>query len=140
MLDPKKIDLLESLGGLKGLLKGLGMSRTRGLGRKVLMRSNSFKARATLDDRPGPGTAGASQRHGREEEDVSGIVVMGPEENGVGWKPNNEGDEDNPIFPATLDERRKVYGQNVLPHKPSKSLLALMWIALKDKVLVSYPL
>ena len=104
------------------------------------MRSNSFKAHTTLDDRPGPGTAGASQRHGREEEDVSGIVVTSPEENGVGWKPNNEGDKDNPIFPATLDERRKVYGQNVLPHKPLKSLLALMWIALKDKVLVSYPL
>ena len=64
MLDPKKIDLLESLGGLKGLLKGLGMSQMRGLGRKVLMRSNSFKARTALDDRPGPVTAGASQQHG----------------------------------------------------------------------------
>ena len=71
---------------------------------------------------------------------MSGIVMTGPEENGVRWKPNNEGDKDNPIFPATLDKQRKVYGQNVLLHRPLKSLLVLMWIALKDKVLVSYPL
>ena len=71
---------------------------------------------------------------------MSGIVMMGPEENGVRWKPNNEGDKDNPIFPATLDKWMKVYGQNVLLHKPLKSLLVLMWIALKDKVLVNYPL
>ena len=56
VLDPKNIDLLESLGGVKGLFKGLGTSWTRGLGRRALMRSDTFKARATSDNRPGPGT------------------------------------------------------------------------------------
>ncbi|KAG8943159.1 hypothetical protein FRC03_002640, partial [Tulasnella sp. 419] len=39
-------------------------------------------------------------------------------------------------FEASLDERRRVYGANVLPSRASKSLLQLMWIALKDKVLI----
>lgn len=60
MLHLKNIDLLESLVGLKGLLKGLGMSQMRGLGRKALMRSNSIKAGAASDSRPGFGTASAS--------------------------------------------------------------------------------
>lgn len=68
---------------------------------------------------------------------MPGIVVTGPEDDGVGGKPDDEDDEDNPIFSATLDEQRRVYGQNVLPHRALKSLLALMWMALKDKVLVS---
>ena len=38
---------------------------------------------------------------------------------------------------ASMDERRRVYGPNDLPIRPSKSLLYLMWLAFKDKVLVS---
>lgn len=40
---------------------------------------------------------------------------------------------------ASMDERRRVYGPNDLPIRPSKSLLYLMWLAFKDKVLVSSP-
>lgn len=38
---------------------------------------------------------------------------------------------------ATFADRERVYGKNLLPDRPSKSLLELMWIAFKDKVLVS---
>lgn len=38
---------------------------------------------------------------------------------------------------ATYEDRRRVYGRNDLPERPSKSLLQLMWMAFKDKVLVS---
>lgn len=48
------------------------------------MRSDSFKAGAALDCKTGPGTAGASQQHGREEEDAPASVVIDPEDNGVG--------------------------------------------------------
>ncbi|KAH8109562.1 calcium-translocating P-type ATPase [Phellopilus nigrolimitatus] len=34
---------------------------------------------------------------------------------------------------ATHADRQRVYGQNVLPARASKSLLLLMWLALKDK-------
>ena len=68
-----------------------------------------------------------SQRHSwevRGEGEVAGIIMTAPE-GGIGGKPDDD-DENNLISSATLDECRKVYGHNVLPH----------W-ALKDKVLVS---
>ena len=40
-------------------------------------------------------------------------------------------------FKASLDDRKRVYGDNILPTKKTKSLLQLMWMAMKDKVLVS---
>ncbi|KIP10478.1 hypothetical protein PHLGIDRAFT_84980 [Phlebiopsis gigantea 11061_1 CR5-6] len=39
-------------------------------------------------------------------------------------------------YAATMEDRHRVYGQNVLPSRKTKSLLQLMWLALKDKVLV----
>ncbi|KAJ7182037.1 hypothetical protein C8R46DRAFT_885366 [Mycena filopes] len=39
-------------------------------------------------------------------------------------------------FAASLEVRRRVYGENVLPRRATKSLLSLMYTALKDKVLV----
>jgi Ca2+-transporting ATPase len=42
-----------------------------------------------------------------------------------------------PQYKTSMEERRKVYGRNDLPDRPSKTLLQLMWIAFKDKVLVS---
>ncbi|EPQ52794.1 Ca-transporting ATPase [Gloeophyllum trabeum ATCC 11539] len=39
-------------------------------------------------------------------------------------------------YAASLDERKRVYGANILPHRASKSLWKLMWLALKDKVLI----
>ncbi|ELU40116.1 cation-transporting atpase fungi [Rhizoctonia solani AG-1 IA] len=43
---------------------------------------------------------------------------------------------DTPQSRASVDDRRRVYGVNVMPSRKSKSLLLLMWLALKDKVLV----
>ena len=39
-------------------------------------------------------------------------------------------------FAAPLSDRQRVYGTNSLPTRRPKSLLQLMWLALKDKVLV----
>ena len=46
-------------------------------------------------------------------------------------------DDDDPAYNASIDERHRVYGQNILPTRKTKSLLQLMWLALKDKVLMS---
>lgn len=43
------------------------------------MQGDSFKASSSMDDRPGPGNSGASQRHDWEEGELPGIVVTGPE-------------------------------------------------------------
>ena len=127
MLDPKDLEVLEALGGINALLKGLGTNPTRGLGSKALMGS---------DGRPGPGE-GVSQRHDREEQNpLPGIVVTAPDNLESEKEHDDDEDSDDIVFSATLDQRRQVYGHNVLPHRVTKSLLALMWLALKDKVLV----
>lgn len=38
---------------------------------------------------------------------------------------------------ATIEDRKRVYGENKLPARKSKTLLQLMWIAYQDKLLVS---
>ncbi|OBZ72072.1 Calcium-transporting ATPase 2 [Grifola frondosa] len=158
LVDPKNMEMLESMGGVKALLKGLGTSRKRGLGKKALMKANAshhglIPHIAATDSHPGTdhphgAGVGASQRHDRHTGDdkhagdVPGIVVTGPGgEDGGGGHHGGHLEEEEEIeeggaFEATLDERHRVYGENVLPTRKTKSLLQLMWLALKDKVLV----
>jgi len=60
---------------------------------------------------------------------LSTIAVTAP--HGV-----SQDEENSDPHLASLSERRRVFGENVLPQRATKSLLALMWLALKDKVLV----
>jgi Ca2+-transporting ATPase len=123
LLDPKNLEALEALGGVEGLLEGLGTHRTRGL---------TIDGRGLSDRRPGAG-AGASQRRDQlNEHPLSTISVTAPydvPENGIVF-------ENSDPHLASLGERRRVFGENVPPQRAVKSLLALMWLALKDKVLV----
>ncbi|KAG2157932.1 Ca-transporting ATPase [Suillus bovinus] len=72
-----------------------------------------------------PPTAGAgvgtSQRHDRQP-----LAVHDHTEVQVTDDPHS----------ALMEHRKRVFGENVLPQRTSKSLLALMWLALQDKVLV----
>ncbi|KAG8942038.1 hypothetical protein FRC04_003886 [Tulasnella sp. 424] len=45
-------------------------------------------------------------------------------------------DKPGDAFSSPMGVRQRVYGTNVLPTRPSKSLWLLMWLALKDKVLI----
>ena len=44
--------------------------------------------------------------------------------------------DENASGDPSIESRRRVYGINKLPARKSQSLLSLMWLALKDKVLV----
>ncbi|KAH9902643.1 calcium-translocating P-type ATPase [Cubamyces lactineus] len=158
LVDPKNMDMLRDMGGERGLLRGLGTNKKRGLGRKALTKANdashhaSFAPNMDSDGRPGTGNepgagTGASQRHDRHAEttagDVPKLVVTGPGGEESGGAPISEAssvagadDQDGPTYTATLQDRRRVYGENTLPTRKTKSLLELMWLALKDKVLV----
>ncbi|KAI0787507.1 calcium-translocating P-type ATPase [Fomes fomentarius] len=155
LVDPKNLDLLKEMGGITGLMKGLGTHRKRGLSKKALGKvadashHGSFVSPSDKDGRPGAGDdpgagAGASQRHDRQPEtaagDVPKLVLTGPGGEGVSIVGSASEDEPEagggPTYDAALEERRRVFGANVLPVRPSKSLLQLMWLALKDKVLV----
>ncbi|KAF7374851.1 Calcium-transporting ATPase [Mycena sanguinolenta] len=120
MLDPKNLEILEHMGGVDGLLDGLGVTSDTGLG----MSGHS-------GGRLGAGV-GVSHRHDPEngDETVPAITLTDPE-GGKSTNWNSSG-----AFAMSLDDRRRIYGQNVLPRREAKSLLSLVYPALKDKVLV----
>ena len=132
LVDPKNVALLKEMGGIEGVLKGLGTHRTRGLGSRAL-RGGGEEKRS-----PGAGR-GTGQRHDRDTRDISDKDDQRKDEYLLTPTTSLEDDlnheRDGP-YSATLDDRHRVYGRNVLPGRPSKSLLMLMWLALKDKVLV----
>jgi Ca2+-transporting ATPase len=132
MLDPKNLDTLEDLGGIEALLDSLGTTADMGLNGASLARSTTGLS-GFGDGRPGAGV-GASHRHDPEkgEETVPAITLTDPEgEKSTNWT-------STAAFAASLDIRRRIYGANVLPRRASKSLLSLMYTALKDKVLVRH--
>ncbi|PPR03673.1 hypothetical protein CVT24_007794 [Panaeolus cyanescens] len=120
MLDPKSIETLVGFGGLNGIINGLGTNIDVGL-------STKGDAQHTT----GAGV-GASHRHDSEKvlnnEKVSDPTTSHHTASGGG------GDEGP--FKASLADRQRVYGANILPTRISKTLLQLMWAAMKDKVLI----
>lgn len=135
LLDPKNLNALEALGGVDGLLRGLGTSRDSGLSKQTAKSSTtkSEHGAGATDGRPGAGD-GASHRHEpqKDAKTVPDIVLTEP--SGQVKPPTHT---DAP-FTASSDDRRRVFGENVLPQRQSKSLLQLMFTALKDKVLVCH--
>jgi Ca2+-transporting ATPase len=114
MVEEKSIPILESLGGTNGLVRGLGTSAQHGLSTKSLARSDTAKSATSVPAKNLP-------------------IITLTEPSGLVREPSSH---DHPAYTASLEDRRRIYGQNVLPVRPSKSLLSLMWLALKDKVLV----
>jgi Ca2+-transporting ATPase len=48
--------------------------------------------------------------------------------------PTRESFED--MYRTTIEDRQRIYGQNVIPRRSSKTLFQLVWLTLQDKVLV----
>ena len=40
------------------------------------------------------------------------------------------------MYKASIEDRKRIFGQRIVPQRSSKTLLQSMWLALKDKVLV----
>ena len=144
MLDPKSIGTLVSFGGIDGLLRGLGTNPDTGL-----MTDTQHVHSVEGSHKPNLGAGeNASQRHdlpntgaGENSDDGEQARHLGSSP-GVPviflTKPNETPSENDKLaFSAVLEDRRRVYGENVLPIRIAKTLLQLMWAALKDKVLVS---
>ncbi|KAJ8692684.1 plasma membrane calcium [Pleurotus ostreatus] len=147
MLDPKSFDTMRAFGGSKGLLKGLGTSATRGL------KSDTLKRTPTRNSSGLGAGEGTSHRHDPEKAGPPGGpgvpgIMLTDADGESGRQPvqlcADGGDDDDddgpgdsgPAFEADMATRRAVYGENLLPHRPSKSLFRLMWDALQDKVLI----
>lgn len=126
MLDPKNLDTLRSIGGAAGLLRRLGTSVERGLSS-----SNSLKKTVSRDSQK---EATRPESPSQRKEEVPMIMLTEP--SGIVRQPSSAPTDNHPAHSATIDDRKRVFGENVLPERSSKSIFLLMWIALKDKVLV----
>ncbi|KAJ7871380.1 Ca-transporting ATPase [Mycena olivaceomarginata] len=126
MLDPKNLDSLEDIGGIDGLLDGLGTTIELGLGGASLERSTTGLS-GRGDGRPG---VYFFHRHDPEK----GVPARTPTDPEGGEKSTSW--NSTAAFAASLDVRRRTHGENVLPHRATKSLLSFVYNALKDKVLV----
>lgn len=118
LVDPKNMSLLVEMGGLDGILRALGTSRTKGLSEASL---------GSLATEGSGASAGTGRSRASEGERTAGGEEDMAAQSGSGT-----------AFDASIEERRRFYSVNALPARQSKSLLQLMWLALKDRVLVSF--
>ena len=135
-LDSKNFDSVSAFGGTSGLLRGLGTKAEHGLSEQaVLSRSPSIHSLSKGDKGAG---LGASHRHDAqpEMELVPAITLTSPDEPTAAETLSLESSEGGPAYHANMKLRRRIYGENILPTRASKSLLQLMWLALRDKVLI----
>jgi len=119
MLDPKSLESLVAMGGIDGLLRGLGTHPEHGL-------STEDASTRHHEKHVGVPHSEESQHHEKPPQ----IVLTEPSGN-IG-SPT----DDRSAFTASFEDRKRVYGKNILPTRISKTLLQLMWAAMKDKVLV----
>ncbi|EJU04832.1 calcium-translocating P-type ATPase [Dacryopinax primogenitus] len=125
LVDPKNLELLHEFGGAEGLARGLGTDRERGLGRDqlvgaVVVPPLAVKGQKTVaKDKASEAVAERERERQHEEEERE-----------------QAHEHEDPAYTANLGKRQEIYGKNTLPQRKSKSLLLLMWLALKDKVLI----
>jgi Ca2+-transporting ATPase len=62
--------------------------------------------------------------------------MSAPVEGSTAAANNAQIDTSGPAYGATYADRARVYGNNILPDRKSKTLLQLMWLAMQDKVLI----
>lgn len=117
LLNPKNHGAFKALGGVKGLEVGLRTDRVAGL---------------SLDEK-------ALDGHVTFEQAVSSAQGSdGPSKNATPLAPTTTNDVNTlaGLPKDTFSDRIRVFSDNRLPTKKTKSIWELMWIALMDKVLL----
>lgn len=108
LLNPKSLGAFHALGGLGGLEKGLRTNRDAGLSTDECKLDGAVSFEEATAN-----TNLASDRPAVEPSNV------GRSSEGTG----------------SFDDRKRIFGDNVLPERKPKSILQLMWMAYNDKVL-----
>jgi Ca2+-transporting ATPase len=127
LIEPKSIAVLQRLGGLPGLERGLRTDIRAGLS----IEESRVDDIVTIPESSSRSSHQGQQQHqGRVPETRIGdrantslsqllLPFLGQQ------KPDNH-----------YADRRRIFGENCLPERKSKSFLALAWIALQDRVLI----
>ena len=126
MMDPKDLEVLRQLGGLKGLTKGLQTDLQAGLSwdESTIPIPVSFEeaqAASSGEDLPIKSLPPVQQLNKKPTLGIRKTLTM---------RSTMKGSDDK------MTDRKRVYGKNVLPARKTKNIFQLMWIALQDKVLI----
>ena len=114
LYNPKSLSAFYALGGLSGIEKGLRTNRKAGLSND----EQQLEGQVTFEE--------ATNVTFPADADKADVEVLATEAAAV--PPDTSKD--------TFTERKRVYKDNRLPEKKSKSFLKLAWIAYKDKILL----
>jgi Ca2+-transporting ATPase len=119
LLNPKSLNAFYALGGLNGIERGLRTDRNVGLS----IDESTLDGEVNFHDVAPKGTP----IHGSAGDSI-------PETNAQAAVHIPPPDEPNPTGPFC--DRKKIYRDNRLPEKKTKSLLEIAWITYNDKVLI----
>lgn len=133
LYDPKDLTFLEAMGGLKGLTLGLQVDLSQGL----LPDEDILEGHVTIEE---VWRLLENSRHSHEEnmvhEDVATIGTGASPDRHDRPSENLGGNSNLQLRQKHFRDRRRVFGENVIPVRAPKSIFQFMWIALHDKVLV----
>ena len=142
LIDPKSLETLESMGGVDAILRGLGTQPTYGVSTKLGPPPSHTVS-------PDPTSQDFSESHAAEKDPPKpNFMVTSPAGvpqglqstaslagcSGMSLPTAFPSSED--VYKASIEDRKRIFGQNIDPQRASKTLLQLMWLSLKDKVLV----
>lgn len=120
LLNPKSLHAFYALGGLAGLEKGLRTNRDTGLSTD----ETTLDGAVAFEEVAPKGTprygANGDVEPVPKADNVAATTPKAPERNSS----------------SAYTDRRRVFGENRLPEKKSKTLLELAWITYNDKVLI----
>jgi len=143
LVDPKSLESLENMGGVDAILRGLGTRPNHGLSTKL------GQAPSHAAGSPDSTCQDFSESHAADRDlPKSNIMVTSPAgvpqglqstashsgASGVSIPTALQSSED--VYRGSIEDRRRIFGQNIVPQRPSKTLVQLMWLAFKDKVIV----
>ncbi|KAH9025698.1 calcium-translocating P-type ATPase [Lactarius deliciosus] len=131
LVDSKSLENLERLGGVEGLLRGLGTDRVRGQSEQHGSRDSGTATPDGIEMSSLKPNITITSPAGVPEGLQSIASLTGGSGVGCPASPNSEG-----TYEATVQDRQRIYGHNILPQRPTKSLPHLMWLALQDKVIL----
>ncbi|WPG99230.1 calcium-transporting atpase 2 [Acrodontium crateriforme] len=109
LLNPKSLGAFHAVGGLNGMERGLRSDRNTGL---------------SIDEDRLEGTVSFEEATSSPSSDVTQVEVPASAANG------------DKAPPGSFTDRKRIFGDNILPEKKPKSFLQLAWMAYNDKVII----
>jgi len=140
LFNPRNLETLEVMGGVDAILRALGTHPTHGL--STILRPPSYLRP------PDPASQDFRESHTAKEEPLMLNSVTLPAavpqglqslaslagRSGASLPTAFQGFQD--VYRASIEDRKRIFGGNIIPQRTNKTLLQLIWLALKDKVLV----